>query len=75
MVQNAHIHQSHVYLRIKLSRTIFEKGHQRKNSCEIISKFDQRFQTRRFFKDFRHVRIVQETPFHESHVYGQLIIS
>ena len=30
----------------------FLKGSPKENSCEIISKFDQRFQRRRFFKDF-----------------------
>ena len=29
IVQEAHIHQSHIYGRIKISRTIFEKGHLR----------------------------------------------
>ena len=106
-MQNAPIHQSHAYLPIKLSQTIFEKGYQRKipvklfqnltscfregdflrissclysarspnspepclwtdqnfatnllkgspkeHSCEIISKSDQGFQRRRFFKNF-----------------------
>ena len=106
-MQNAPIHQSHVHSRIKLSRTIFRKGHPRKipvklfqnltsdlkrnffsrisscpysarithspesclwtdqnfvnnflkglpkeHSCEIILKSVQRFQRKRFFKNF-----------------------
>ena len=31
--------------------------------CEIISKPDQRFQRRRFFKEFLHVCIMQKTQF------------
>ena len=39
-----------VHSRIKLSRTIMKRV-TKENSCEIISKFDQRFQ-RRFFERF-----------------------
>ena len=38
MVQGAPVHQSHVYGQIKISQTIFEKGHPRKflwNYCKI----------------------------------------
>ena len=107
IVQVAPIHQSHIFGRIKISRTIFEKGHPRnipaklfqnltsgfeeedflrisscpysarsphspepclwtdqnfanniwkgspkEHSSEIISKSDQRFRRRRFFKNF-----------------------
>ena len=104
--QKAPIHQSHIYRQIKISRTIFEKGHPKnipvklfqnltssfgkdflrisscpcstrsphspepclwkdknlentfwkgspkEHSCEIISKSDEQFQRRRFFKNF-----------------------
>ena len=131
IVQEAPIHQSHVYGGIKILRTIFEKGHPRsipvklfqnrisgfweedflrissclysakiphspepclwmdqnfanifwkgshkEHSCEIISKSDQRFQRRRFFKNLLlHVHMVQEAPIHQSHVYGRIKIS
>ena len=107
IVKEAPIHQSHVFGQIKISQTLFEKGHPRnipprlfqnrtsgfeeedflrissclytaksphspepclwmdqnfannfwkgspkEHSCEIISKSDQRFRRRRFFKNF-----------------------
>ena len=54
-LQEASIHQNHVYGRIKISRTIFLKGSPKEHSCEIISKLDQRF-----FIEFLHVRTVQK---------------
>ena len=36
IVQEAPIHQSHVYGRIKISQTIFEKGHQRDTPLELF---------------------------------------
>ena len=39
------------------------------DSCEIISKSDQRFRRRRFFLEFLHVYIVQKAPIHQSHIY------
>ena len=46
-MQKAPIHQSHVYRRIKISRTSFDKDHAPKeHSCEIISKSDHWFQKR-----------------------------
>ena len=67
IVQEAPIHQSHVFGRIKISQTIFEKGHPR----NIPAKY---FQNRtngsrgEIFKEFLHVHIVQEAPIHQSHV-------
>ena len=46
------------------------------DSCEIISKSDQRFLRRRFFKNFfMSVTIVQKVPIQQSHVYRQIKIS
>ena len=71
------IHKSHVYGRIKISRTIFEKGHPRHTPVKLfqISKSDQQFRRRRFFLEFLHVPIVREAPIHQSHVYGRIKIS
>ena len=53
----------------------FSKGSPKENSCEIISKSDQRSQENFFFQEFLHVHIVQESPIHQSHVYGRFRIS
>ena len=127
-MREAPIHQSHVYGRIKISRTFlkrvtqgtflwnyfkiwpavlekilrisscpystrsphspepclwmdqnfankFWKGSPKEHSCEIISKSDQQFRRRRFFKNFFMFPIVQEAPIHQSHVYGRIKIS
>ena len=51
IVQEAPIHQSHVFGPIKISPTLFWKGSLKEHYCEIISKSDQRFQRRRFLKN------------------------
>ena len=54
----------------------FWKGSPKENSCEIISKFDHRFQ-RRFFKDFLWISSCSysaRSPNHQSHVYGWIKI-
>ena len=47
IMQNAPIHHSHAYLQIKLSQTIFEKGHQRniplKRFQNLTSSFREDF--------------------------------
>ena len=43
IVQNAPIHQSHAYSRIKLSWTIFEKGHPRKISVKLFQNWSNGF--------------------------------
>ena len=53
----------------------FWKGSPKEHSCEIISKSDQQFQRRRFFKNFFMSPIVREAPIHQSHVYGRIKIS
>ena len=47
----------------------FWKGSLKEYFYEIISKSDQWFQRRRFFKKFLHVHIVEKAPIHQSHVY------
>ena len=44
------------------------------DSCEIISKSDQRFLRTRFFMEFLHVCIEQKAPIHQSHIYRQITI-
>ena len=74
IVQEAPIQQSHVYGQMKISRTNFKKGSPKEHSCEIISKSDQRFLRRRFFKNFFMSVYVQKAPIHQSHVYGRIKI-
>ena len=74
IVQEAPIHQSHVFGRIKISQTILEKRSPKEHSCEIISKSDKRFRRRRFFKNF-FMSIFIRAPIHQSHVYGRIKIS
>ena len=72
-MQEAPIHQSHVYGRIKISQTIFEKGPQK----NILVNFFQNL-TCRFGEDFLRISscpyIVQEAPIHQSHVFGRIKI-
>ena len=49
LVQEDLIQQSHVYGRIIVLQTIFEKGSLKEHSYEIISKSDQQFQRRKVF--------------------------
>ena len=67
------IHQSHVYGRIKILQTLFEKGHPR-NIPVIYFKIWLAV-SEKIFKKFLHVHVVQKAPIHQSHVYGQIKIS
>ena len=73
-MQEAPIHQSHVYRRIKISRTIFEKGHPRNIPVKLFQNQTSGFRED-FFLEFLHVPTVQEAPIHQSHVYGRIKIS
>ena len=73
MVQVAPIHQSHVYQRIKISGTNFEKGHPRNNPVKLFQNHTCLFRED-FFK-FLHVCMVQVAPIHQSHVYRRIKIS
>ena len=69
------IHQSHVFGRFKISQTIFEKGHPRNIPVKLFQIVTFGFEEEDFFKEFLHVHIEQETPIHQSHVYGRIKIS
>ena len=72
-MQEAPIHQSHVYGRIKILRTIFEKGHQRNIPVKLFQNLTCNF------GDFLRISscpyIVQEAPIHQSYVFGRIKIS
>ena len=70
IVQEAPIHQRHVYGLIKILRTIFEKGHPR----NIPFKIGPAVPEKKIFQEFLHVCIVQKAPFHKSHVYEWISI-
>ena len=72
IVQEAHIHQSHVYARIKFSRTFFEKGHPRNIPVKLFQNLTSGFREE---EEFLHVHIVQEAPIHQRHLYGRIKIS
>ena len=52
MVQEAPIHQSHVYGRIKISRTIFEKGHKRNIPVKLFQNLTSSFGEEDFLRIF-----------------------
>ena len=69
-MQEAPIHQSHVYKQIKFLTAIFEKGHPK----NILVKLFQN-RTSLFGEEFLHVPLVQEAPIHLSHVFRWINIS
>ena len=71
-MQEAPIHQSHVYGLIKISRSIFEKGHPRNIPVKLFQNQTSGFGEEDFLKI---VHIVQEAPIHQSNVYGRIKIS
>ena len=71
-MQKKTIHQSHVYCRIKILQTIFEKGHPKNIPVKLFQNL-----TSGFGEDFFGIsscRIVQEAPIHQSNVYKQIRI-
>ena len=52
MVQEAPIHQSHVYGQIKISRTNFEKGHPRNIPVKLFQNLTSGLGEEYFFKNF-----------------------
>ena len=48
MVQEATIHQSHVFGRIKISRTIFEKGYPRNIPVKLFQNWTSGFRGEEF---------------------------
>ena len=73
-MQEDPIHQSHVYGRIKISRTIFENGHPRNIPVKSFQNLSSGFREEDFLR-ILHVRIVQEALIHQSHVFGRIKIS
>ena len=69
------IHQSHVYGRIKILRTIFEKGHQRNIPVKLFQNLTCSFGEEDFLRISSCPYIVQEAPIHQSHVFGLIKIS
>ena len=52
IVQEAPIHQSHVFGRIKISRTLFEKGPPRNIHAKLFQNLTSSFGEEDFFKNF-----------------------
>ena len=75
MVQEAPIHQSHVYGWIKISQTNFEKGHQRNIPVKLFQNLTSSFREEDFLKISSCPCIVQEAPIHQSHVFRRIKIS
>ena len=74
-MQEAPIHQSHVYGRIKISRTIFEKGHQRNIPVKLFQNLTSSFRAKDFLRISSCPYIVQEAPIYQSHGFGRIKIS
>ena len=73
-MQEAPIHQSHVYGQIIL-RTIFEEGHQRNIPAKLFQNLTSSFGEEDFLRISSCPFLVQEAPIHQSHVFGQIKIS
>ena len=73
-MQEAPIHQSHVYGRIKILRTISEKGHQRNIPVKLFQNLTCSFGEEDFLRISSCPHIVQEAPIHQSHVFGRIKI-
>ena len=74
-MQEAPIHQSHVYGRIKISRTIFEKGHQRNIPVKLFQNLTSGFGEKSFLRISSCPYIVQEAQIYQSHVFWLIKIS
>ena len=74
-MQEAPIHQSHVYGRIKILRTIFENCHQRYIPVKLFQNLNSSFGEEDFLRISSCPYIVQEAPIHQSHVFGRIKIS
>ena len=74
-VQEAPIHQSHVFGWIKISQTLFEKGHPRNIPAKLFQNVNSGFEEEDFLRISSCPYTVQEAPIHQSHVYGQSKIS
>ena len=63
----------HVFQRIKILQTIFEKGSPEEQSCEIISKSEKLFQRRRI--SLKSIQRKKASPSHGGHVFRRIKIS
>ena len=52
----------------------FKKGHPRNIRVKLFQNVTSGFREEDFFKEFLHIRIVQEAPVYQSHVYGRIRI-
>ena len=59
-VQKASPHGGYVFRRIKISRTLFEKGHPRNNPVKLFQNLTKRFQRRRILKNFSEVHTLKK---------------
>ena len=75
IVQEAPIHQSHFFWRIKISRTLFENGHPRNIPVKLFQNLTSSFGEEDFLRISSCPYIVQEAPIHQTHVYGWIKIS
>ena len=73
-MREAPIHQSHVYEGIKISRTLFEKGHPRNIPVKLFQNLTNSFGEEDFLRISSCPYIVQEAPIHQSHVFGRIKI-
>ena len=69
------IHQNHVSGWIKISQTIFEKGHQRNIPVKLFQNLTSSFGEEDFLRISSCPFIVQEAPIHQSHFFGRIKIS
>ena len=74
-MQEAPIHQSHVYEGIKISRTLFEKDHPRNIPVKLFQNLTSSVGQQDFLNISSCPYIVQEAPIHQSHVFGRIEIS
>ena len=72
-MQEAPIHQSHVYGRIKISRTVFEKGHPRNIPVKLFQNLTSSFREGDFLR-ISSCPIMPEAPIHQSHAFGRIKI-
>ena len=74
-MQEAPIHQSHVYGQIKILPTLFEKGYQRNIPVKLFQNLTNSFGEKDFLRISSCPYIVQEAPIYQSHVFGRIKIS
>ena len=74
ILQEAPIHQSHVFGRIKISRTVFEKGHPRNIPAKLFKNLTSGFGEEDFLR-ISSCSYSAKASIHQSHVYGQIKIS